>query len=154
MERIVLEINDDVILNEFIRSMSKSLLCPSDVGLIDSVECPDGSDDLCSECWNYAINKRKIDIRGEIENLLVRHDVARNLKGFVYLADAIEIALSEEQDNHPVKVMWIYKNIADMHNISSQTAEKCIRYALKASHIYSTNGIFIEDAVAELLGIY
>lgn len=89
----------------------------------------------------------------QIKDTLKELGIMPNLKGYHYLADAIELCIEEIKAHKSVSSwMWIYQKVARIHNTTHSRVERCIRNAVdKATQtelykkiIYeSTNSAFI-----------
>lgn len=76
-------------------------------------------------------------MRKKCEEILLKLGITPDLKGFVYIADAVEIINSED-----VKVTTMYEMVAKRRNTQWTRIERAIRHAI--SKVTPTSKEFIE----------
>lgn len=84
-------------------------------------------------------------LRTRIEDVLMEMGVPTNVKGFLYIADAVEILI--EKQNVQI-TNFLYPEIAKKHGTTPSRVERSIRHAFEIAR--SDKGNF--DAVEQMIG--
>ena len=69
-----------------------------------------------------------------IKDFLLANGIKPHLKGFDYLATAVEL-----YDKKKNVVSWLYIRVAEKHNTTPQGCERAIRHCMKSSNVTGTN---------------
>lgn len=77
-----------------------------------------------------------------IKRVLKELGVKQSMKGYVYLVDAISIALNDDEALHGV-IKGLYIDIARAHNVTPSNVDKCIRYCIKVSYANANRKVLL-----------
>jgi two-component system response regulator (stage 0 sporulation protein A) len=91
----------------------------------------------------------------QIKDTLKELGIMPNLKGYHYLADAIELCIEEVKTRKSVSSwMWIYRKVARIHNTTPSRVERCIRNAVdKATQTELYKKIIYESANSAFIAL-
>ena len=67
-----------------------------------------------------------------LHKILMSYKIMPNLEGFTYICDAMDILWKKGKSSYPS--MQIYKEIAAKHDVSHQSVERSIRYAIRRAN--------------------